>query len=247
MLIAGAVCPHPPLLIPEAMGASGGEPPGDLRRLLNACDVALRALTAAVPDLIVVAGAGPETREYPAKAAGGLHDFGVDITVGDGEPELPLSLTIGRWLLLRAGCDVTPPLALQAVSKQAAPAECLALGAALADRAPRVALLAMGDGTARRAAGREDVADPDAEEYDAEVAEALAAADSRWLGTLDPELDQKLLVAGRPAWQVLAGAATGRRIHGRLHCVTAPFGVTYLVAFWDALDSGTAEAPGAAR
>jgi hypothetical protein len=242
MLIAGAFCPHPPLLIPDVAGA---EPPGAFRRLLASCELALRGLTAAVPDLIVLVGGGPETREYPAEAAGGLQDYGIDVTVGTGEPVLPLSLTVGRWLLLRAGCDgAGPPVAVQAVSRRASPAECLALGTALAGRAPRVALLAMGDGTSRGARDIEGAPDPDAQEYDDEVAEALAAADARWLGRLDPALDDKYLVTGRAAWQVLAGAAAGRRMHGRLHCCMAPYGVTYLVASWDTLEVTGDTAPG---
>jgi len=193
MLIAGAVCPHPPLLIPDAAGA---EPPGAFRKLLASCDLALRSLTATVPDLIVLVGGGPETREYPPEAAGGLQDYGIDVMVGAGEPVLPLSLTVGRWLLLRAGCDgAGPPVAVQAVNRRAAPAECLALGAALAGRAPRVALLAMGDGTSRGPLDIEGAPDPDAQEYDDEVAEALAAADARWLGRLDPATGAVKLVA----------------------------------------------------
>ena len=242
MLIAGAVCPHPPLLIPDAPGA---EPPGAFRKLLASCDLALRSLTATVPDLIVLVGGGPETREYPPGAAGGLQDYGIDVTVGTGEPVLPLSLTVGRWLLLRAGCDgAGPPVVVQGVNRRAARAECAALGAALAGRAPRVALLAMGDGTSRGPLDIEGAPDPDAQEYDDEVAEALAAADARWLGRLDPALDDKYLVAGRAAWQVLAGAAAGRRMHGRLHCCMAPYGVTYMAASWDSLEHIGDVAPG---
>lgn len=233
MLIAGAVCPHPPLLIPDAAGA---QPPGAFRKLLASCDLALRVLSAAVPDLIAVVGGGPQTRDYSPAAAGGLQDYGIDVTVGTGEPVLPLSLTVGRWLLLRAGCDGGgPPVAVHAVSQRATPAECLALGATIAQAAPRVAVLAMGDGTARRTRDIEGEPDPDAQEYDDEVAEALAAADARWLSRLDPALDDKFLVSGRAAWQVLAGAAAGRRMHGRLHCSMAPYGVSYLVASWDSL------------
>jgi hypothetical protein len=39
-------------------------------------------------------------------------------------------------------------------------------------------------------------------------------------------------VAGRAAWQVLAGAAAGARMCGRLLCMACPYGVTYLVASW---------------
>ena len=233
MLIAGAVCPHPPLLVPEA----AAEPPGAFRKLLASCDLALRGLTAAAPDLIALVGGGPETRDYPPGAAGSLRGHGVDVTIGSGEPVLPLSLTVGRWLLLRAGCDGSgPPVAIHQVSQRATPAECLALGAAIAGQAPRVAVLAMGDGSARGARDIEGAPDPDAQEYDDEVAEALAAADARWLSRLDPALDDKFLVAGRAAWQVLAGAAAGRRLHGRLHRCMNPYGVTYLVASWESLE-----------
>lgn len=235
MLIAGAVCPHPPLLIPAAMGEAGGDPPPELRKVLTACDEALRRLAAAGPELIVVVGGGPATRVYPADAAGGLGEFGAPVVVGEGEPALPLSLTVGSWLLRRAGLGpgAGPPLRWQAVDQRARPGDCVRLGVSLAGLAPAVALLAMGDGSARRAREAPGAPDPLAEEYDEEVAEALAAADTRWLARLDPALDDTLLVAGRAAWQVLAGAGHGRRLHGRLHCVSAPYEVTYLVASWE--------------
>jgi hypothetical protein len=103
MLIAAAVCPHPPLLIPQATGAPGA---GDteLRRLRTACHQAVSALLAERPDLIAVVGADPgteSTAEYPPRTSGRLHDFGVPFAIGEdhGPPSLPLSLTIGKWLL----------------------------------------------------------------------------------------------------------------------------------------------------
>jgi hypothetical protein len=240
MLIAGAVCPHPPLLIPAALGAAGSDPPSELRRVSGATARAVAGLAAARPDLLVVAGGGAAEREYAADAAGGLHAFGVAVTIGAGEPVLPLSLTVGRWLLERGGILDTsgstadgPPVVFQEVARHAAAGDCLKLGRILADRAPRVALLAMGDSCARPAREAPGVPDPVAQDYDEEVAEALAAADSRWLARLDPALDEELAVAGRAAWQVLAGAARGRRMDGRLLCMSAPYGVTYLVASWE--------------
>jgi hypothetical protein len=240
MLIAGAVCPHPPLLIPAALGAAGSDPPGELRKVSDATARAVAGLAAARPDLLVVAGGGAAEREYGADAAGGLHAFGVEVTIGAGEPVLPLSLTVGRWLLERAGildhagsAAGCPPVVFQEVARQAAAGDCLKLGRILADRAPRVALLAMGDSCARPAREAPGVPDPEAQDYDEEVAEALAAADARWLARLDPALDEELVVAGRATWQVLAGAARGRRMDGRLLCMTAPYGVTYLVASWE--------------
>jgi hypothetical protein len=242
MLIAGAVCPHPPLLIPDARGAAA-EPPEELRKVAAAAAAAVARLLAAGPDLIAVVGGGPSEQEYGPDAAGSLHGYGVGVTVGQGQPVLPLPLTIGRWLLEQAGVAALDPdrctagvagprVLFQMVDHRAPSSVCRKLGAILAQRSTRVALLAMGDASARRARDAPEMADPQAEEYDEDVAEALAAADTRWLGRLDPALDLELVVAGRAAWQVLAGAAEGRRLDGRLLCMSAPYGVTYLVATW---------------
>ena len=130
-----------------------------------------------------------------------------------------------------------PVVLFQAVALRASPGDCVKLGLVLAERAPRVALLAMGDACARPAREAPGVPDLAAQEYDEDVAEALAAADARWLARLDPARDTELVVAGRAAWQVLAGAAGGRtrgnRLQGRLLCMNAPYGVTYLVASWE--------------
>jgi hypothetical protein len=287
MLIAGAVCPHPPLLIPAAFGSAASDPPAELRSVAVAAGRAVSGLAGARPDLIVVVGGGAAERDYTADASGGLHAFGVDVTVGPGEPVLPLSLTVGRWLLERTGILVrqeasdpaaglvgagtglpgetgaglpsetaglpdepiglpdepvslpgaraAPGIAVvfQEVARDAGAGACLKLGRILAEQAPRVALLAMGDACARPAREDPDGPDPAAQDYDEEVAEALAAADARWLARLDPALDDELVVAGRAAWQVLAGAARGTRMQGRLLCMAAPYGVTYLVASWE--------------
>lgn len=241
MLIAGAVCPHPPLLIPAALGAAATDPPAELRKVAAAAATAVAGLLAAGPDLIAVVGGGETDREYGPDAAGGLQGYGVDVTVGAADRVLPLPLTVGRWLLEQAGVaalrpgargGATPGVLFQAVGQHTPPSVCRKLGMMMAQRAARVAVLAMGDASARRAREAPELPDPEAEDYDDDVAEALAAADTRWLCRLDPELDGKLVVAGRAAWQVLAGAAEGRRLDGRLLCMTAPYGVTYLVASW---------------
>ncbi len=296
MLVAAAVCPHPPLLVPDAIGAAGlfhdrewfadpeRRPPftimegGDDSRipeLRAACGAAVAGLAAALPDLIVVVGGADESAEYAASAAGSLRTFGVPFTTGSGEPVLPLSLTVGGWLLRRfllasggvggaggasganrvavvggaesvgtgsagggggagaGGVDAGPwRLRLRAVRRSMPTAACLRLGAELAGCAPRVALLVMGDGSARRVAGGHGAADPAAQRYDAEVAAALADADPGRLARLDATLDDELMIAGRAAWQVLAGAADGRDPRGQLRFAAAPLGVGYLVASW---------------
>jgi hypothetical protein len=225
------------------MGAAGqrGHDAGDV---LAACDAAVAGLAAAEPGLIVVVRGAAASAVYDGSAAGSLREYGVRYAVGTGEPVLPLSLTVGSWLLRRAG--LVPPdgpaagparpgilLWLRAVARATPPAECLRLGAAIARQAPRVAVLAMGDGPARKAVGIPGAANPAADRYDAEVAAALAGAESARLARLAPSLDDELMVAGRAAWQVLAGAADGERLRGRLHCATARYEVSYLVASWD--------------
>jgi hypothetical protein len=242
MLIAAAVCPHPPLLVPEATGASDSEVTGahglgtpdaaaaELRRLRTACRDAVAALLGAAPDLLVVVGEAAQTAEYPAAAGGSLRDFGVPFTVG-ADPVLPLSLTIGKWLLAGVA-PPRPPVSWQGIASGTATAECLSLGEKLAALAPRVALLAMGDGPGRRARGVPGATDPEADRYDDQVAAALAAADPGALAALDPGRDQELFVAGRAAWQVLAGAASAGAFTADLRYADAPFEVSYYVATW---------------
>jgi hypothetical protein len=234
MLIAAAVCPHPPLLVPEVTGAHGPGAPdpgaGELRRLRTACRDAVAVLLGAAPDLLVVVGGAGQTAEYPATAGGSLRDFAVPFTVGT-DPVLPLSLTIGKWLLAGAASP-SPPVAWQAIASGAAAADCLSLWEKLAALAPRVALLAMGDGPGGRARGVPGATNPDADRYDSQVTAALAAADPGALAALDPGRDQELFVAGRPAWQVLAGAASAGAFTADLRYAAAPFEVSYYVATW---------------
>lgn len=264
MLVAAACCPHPPLLVPDAMGQAGwpdADEPGAgsdadepavgevtaaspasmvdaaVRRLRAACYDAVRDLAAAAPDLIVVVGGGEATRTHPGSAAGSLIGLGIPFGTGSGPPVLPLSLTVGGWL---AGRCLTSSgrarIELQEVASLWPAAACMSLGRRLASAAPRVAVLAMGDGTARKVLGVPGAPDPAAERYDARVAAALAACDTAALAALDPRHDADFMVAGRPAWQVLAGAAdggaAGGRLTGQLRYDAAPLDVGYFVVSW---------------
>jgi hypothetical protein len=226
MLTAAAVCPHPPLLIPAVTG--GGAGPSEVASLREACRSALAVL--AGTDILVVVGGADRTVRYPDDAAGTLADYGVGFRTGDGPPVLPLSLTVGRWLLgSRAAL-------WQGVAADATPDECLLLGADLAALAPRVAILAMGDGPARRARRAPGAIDADADRYDKLVTNALAEGDAGALADLDPDLDGELFIAGRAAWQVLAGAALADDsvFTASVRYAAAPFEVSYYVATWRA-------------
>ena len=235
MLVAAVVCPHPPLLVPElAAGASG-----ELDALRAECDAAVSTLLRTDADLLVVVGDAPSVGPFPDGAWGSLAPYGVDIPPpprprscnrGSEGPTLPLSLTIGQWLLDRQ--RTAPQPLLFGVSADSSADLCRQLGATLAARAPRVAMLVMGDGSARRSLKGPGYLDERAQPFDESVARALAAADTLALLDLDPELSADLLVAGRASWQLLAGAAEGGSWQAQVTFDQAPYGVTYLVATW---------------
>ncbi|MFI7109053.1 hypothetical protein ACIBK9_22280 [Nonomuraea sp. NPDC050227] len=222
MLVAAAVCPQTPLIVTG------------LPELRAACRTAVAALRAARPDVLVVVGGAETTRSYDGAAAGSLRPWGFDITVGEGAPVLPLSLTVGRRLLNdpeqppATDADGVPG---QAVAFDAAPGECRAIGAGLAALG-RVALLVMADGSAcltPRAPGRYDEA---AGPYDDLIAEAVGRADAAALAALDPVEADRLWVTGRAALQVLAGAAEGTPLTGTLLMRSSPYGVGYFTGVW---------------
>ena len=106
MLVAAAVCPCPPLLVPEVASGAAAE----LEPLRLACAAAVAALAAARPDRLVVVGPvrGDERGWYGEGTTGSFAPFGVDVEVVLGRrrpaPEgrhLPASLAVGAWLLQR--------------------------------------------------------------------------------------------------------------------------------------------------
>lgn len=208
-------------------------------------------------------------RTYPSASVGDFRGFGVDYQVplglpsqaggangvGEGDrddvPDLPLSLAVGAWLLAEAGWNVAR-WGL-GVSPKIESAQAAARGAQLATGPDRVALLVMGDGSARRTLKAPGSLDERAEPYDAVVERALATVDLDALLALDAGLAADLLVAGRAAWQVLAGAvgaaasavrpAAADRIPdlsagtpdwaADVLYADAPYGVGYFVCLWE--------------
>lgn len=243
MLVAAAVCPCPPLLVPAV--AAGAAPELDDARA--ACLDAIGVLAAARPDRLVVVGPDPGadpgaggTVPYPEGAAGGFRGFGVDLDVrlGPGAAEgaaaaraLPPSLAVAAWLLQRVDWADAPVEGV-GIAERLEPARCSAVGRELAARAPRVALLVMGDGSACRTVKAPGYLDERAAGFDERAARALGAADTAALAALDAGLAHELKAAGRAPWQVLAGAAHAASPEGRLLYEGAPYGVGYLVAAW---------------
>jgi hypothetical protein len=233
VLAAAAVCPHPPLLIPELAAGAAAE----TEELRQACLTAVGRVVDAIADHVVVVGNGPIPGTADPAATGSLAGYGVPVTValgrraGDAVATLPLSVTVGAWLARRAG--YTGQLAARVVTDNATPDECAVLGARIAAFPGRTALLVMGDGSARRSEASPGPVDPRAVGFDDEVAAALAKGDPAGLAALDPALATELMVAGRAPWQVLAGAAAGAAWRAELLYAGAPYGVGYFVACWE--------------
>ncbi|WP_327231487.1 class III extradiol dioxygenase subunit B-like domain-containing protein [Streptomyces murinus] len=237
MLVAAAVCPCPPLLVPEV--AVGAAPEMDAVRA--ACTDALGVLAAARPDLLIVVGpAGPgEGGVFLQGGRGSFKGYGVDLDVrlGGGaqdataERELPSSLAVGAWLLERTGWADAPVEGV-GVEETLTPEWCAERGRELGERADRVALLVLGDGSACRTVKAPGYLDERAAPYDAATARALATADLPALLSLDADLARILKSSGRAPWQILAGAAEGTDLDGTLLYEDAPYGVGYMVATW---------------
>ncbi|MFI5619918.1 hypothetical protein [Streptomyces sp. NPDC051567] len=242
MLVAAAVCPAPPLLVPEVAAGAAAE----LAAARTACSDALAVLAASRPDLLVVVGAADPDHQgpYPQGSRGSFRGFGAETGVHLGEPGpvqlgegeegprlLPAPLAVGAWLLHHARWGSAPVEGFGA-GEALETARCLEAGRELAARADRVALLVMGDGSACRSLKAPGYLDDRAAAFDAAAARALGSADTAALAALEPVLAHELKAAGRAPWQVLAGAAEGAGLGGRLLYEDAPYGVGYFVATW---------------
>ncbi|MFI6936370.1 class III extradiol dioxygenase subunit B-like domain-containing protein [Streptomyces sp. NPDC050287] len=252
MLVAAAVCPCPPLLVPDVAAGAASE----LDAARAACTDALSVLAAARPDRLVVVGPADESGRgpHPEGTRGSFRGFGVDLDVclgaanaaatasdtvpveggdGSGAPgrALPPSLAVAAWLLERVGWSDVPIEGL-GVGEPLAPERCIHVGRDIAAGAERVALLVMGDASACRTLKAPGYYDERAAPFDAEVARALGAGDVAALRALDADLAYQLKAAGRAPWQVLAGAAEGAGLGGAVLYEDAPYGVGYVVASW---------------
>ncbi|MBW4722267.1 class III extradiol dioxygenase subunit B-like domain-containing protein [Saccharothrix obliqua] len=226
MISRVAVVPHPPLLVPELVGADAPE----TAPVRSACLAAARELAACAPDWTAVAvdPSGPRTL---ADVGGSFRGFGVDVRVSlsaepsSVEPALPLPALVAGWLREQVGAR---SVRLHLVPPDMSPDDCVAFGSQLGGRA----LLVLGDGSHRHGEQAVGRADDRAGSFDEDVRAALAAADPGGLRALDPALADELGAHGRAAWQVLAGVpGAWRTAHSEF---TAPFGVGYHVAVWEA-------------
>jgi hypothetical protein len=213
-LTAVAVCPHPPLLVPQIAGGAAGE----LDDLRAACDEAVARMLSSGPARVLVVGTDDGGRGLARYAPGSA-----DLPGG----AQPLALAIGDWLLDRAGAD--QPRQLVGVRPDGTAAA--GWGDVAATPTP-TGLLVMGDGSARRTKRAPGYLDERAEGFDAGVTKALATADVDALAALDVDLAAELWVGGIGAFKALAALAAGNAWQADVSYDAAPYGVGYTVACW---------------
>lgn len=222
-----ALCPHPPVLLRELSGAVDAVP-----ALRSACRDAVADLVARHPAEVVVVGADDRG---PGRLDDGLaidvRRFGGTGPRTPPERGLPQAHGVGRRLLEEAGWR--GPTTFHAVDWDTDRLDLAALADDVLAR-PGVALLLLGDGSARRGEKAPGFLDERAFGLDDAVAAALAAGDPGPLRDLDNDLAAELMVGGRSVLRLLG--LLGDRLPPTSAALTHredPYGVSYIVARWD--------------
>ncbi|HVQ87427.1 MAG TPA: hypothetical protein VMT88_04510 [Actinomycetes bacterium] len=242
MLVAAAVVPSAPLLIPSVAAGAAHE----LDELRAHCWEAIDVLQQSEPDVLVVVGGGDTAAVAYPGAKGTMRGYGDPTDVAlpgqrhsalpellgrlPAQTNLPLSLTIAAWLLQEA--EVQLPLVglIQPFSITCREAE--EYGQTLSTVAPRVAVLAVGDGSAALSRRSPMYIVSGAEQWQGSVTAAFASGDRQALLALR-ELDgEQYGASGRGVWQTMVGGFTEHSVKASVRADLAPYGVAYLVATW---------------
>lgn len=231
MIVAAAVCPHPPLLFRELSGLE--DVAGDLR---EACLSAIASSTSADPDVVVVVGGADVTGTWDARMAPDIAKFGTTDARSAGSG-LPLSLGVARRLLDESSWRGA--VELHSIAWNASADEVTSLAERIAARDEPIALLVLGDGSARRGDKAPGYLDARAFPFDEATGRALAEGDADALMHMDAALAEELMVGGRAAFAVMATAVHQTVVHGEGAKPRAtvlyqddPWGVMYYVATW---------------
>ncbi len=114
--------------------------------------------------------------------------------------------------------------------------------------APGDGVLVVGDGTATRHEKAPGHVVAGAVELDARIAEMLGSGDVNGLLSLGPDLDERYLLDGRPAWQAAALLVrrSGGDVTSRLLGFFDPHHVAYFVAEWS-VDMSSSQSRNAER
>lgn len=236
MIVAAALVPQAPLMLPGLTGRS--DPAAEMR---CAAAQVVADLVRVEPDEVVLVASGDRTGAVEVRDELGLHRWGVAAgvasrpeTVGlQAERAGPVSLpfAVGSTLLEAAGWQGARRW--QQVGWPDAGGAAVAVGAELAEGPARVGLLVLGDGSARRTLKAPGHLDERAAYFDDALVDALTGDPAR-LADVDPALASELMVSGLPAWQALAGAlsdAPTGPVPVEMRWSGDPFGVMYVVGW----------------
>lgn len=224
VLVAVAIVPSAPVLVPELAGAAAVET-ADLR------EAVLRA-AATLPERCIALGVGPRDQIWDS-AAGTFAGYGVDVRVSlspgarDGA-ELPLCALIAGWIRGQARPDahVQVRVAPASLTNQEALARGRRLRADLDSLAEPLGVLVVADGCHTLTPTAPGGHDPASVAVQEALDDALAAGDTAVLQALPDS------VLGRVAFATLAGLAEPGP-HGTEEFYRgAPFGVGYYAGVW---------------
>ncbi|PFX06586.1 hypothetical protein [Nocardia farcinica] len=217
MFTIAALVPSPPVLVPELCGGqpglSGDERAEHLARLRTATLAAVGELSG-VRDWTVI-GVDEADLKAGSDTVGTFRGFGADVRAGlsaralDGEPDprLPLPLLIAGWLRGIAAPAASADALL--VAADTPPPRCRELGAQLradldAAPAPR-GVLVVADGACTLSTSAPGYWHEDAPALQQRLDDALDAGDRAGLADFDAARCARVGLAGRAAYQVLAG------------------------------------------
>lgn len=234
------------MLVPELCGGvADTAAPGDSdpRAVLRAAVLDTVRAVATVTGRWTVIGVGDDDRTFGPQTVGTFRGFGVDVRVGlsaaalagdrPADAGLPLAVLIGGWLRGQVAPDAIAEASI--VAADAPAPHCQEYGAKLraeldGDGESR-GVLVVADGAATLSVKAPGYLDERARPVQDRLDHALSTGDRAALRALDPGLCAELGVAGRPAYQVLAGLfRTDPLVETRYR--DAPFGVGYHVSLW---------------
>lgn len=200
------------MLVAEIAGASD-----DLAEVRKHCETAIGwLLSQDLECVVVLASAAGRGHAYWDQAAGGsFAGVGVDLQVGGGDSSLPTDLSIGAWLLDRAGWEGRRQYCLGPIVSRG-----------------RTGVIVMADGSARLSATAPGYFDDRASGYDESICNALRDGDRKALANIDTDLAKSMWSNAADALQELARVSEDYTISAAVHYYGAPYGVGYWVATW---------------
>jgi hypothetical protein len=225
------------VLVPEVAAGAAGE----LAAFRSVCVEATRAVIERRPDRLIVVGGydGADVVSFPDGTRGSLAGVGVDLTVSLGagavvdarSADLPLSLTLGAWLIRAAGWTGAADGLAVGVAPEAA-ADAVGAGKELRDSAMDVGLVVIGDGSARLTTASPGYVHPDAQQWQRDVDAAFSRGDAQYLLDLDPLRATELMASGRAPWQLAAASLGEAPLRVPVFATDDRYGVGYVAAAW---------------